>query len=86
MATCEPYRYPEVTPTMLACLSEAVQSAFGLSLDGNQGTATAMGTTLSWDYQPDLQQLTIICSAKPIFLSCDAIYGHLGNMLRKCKP
>jgi hypothetical protein len=84
MASCEAHLYDGVTPEMLACLSEQVQSAFGLSLDGDQGTATAMGTTLSWDYQRATQQLTVTCSAKPVFLSCDTIYGHLGSMLKKC--
>jgi hypothetical protein len=84
MASCEPHLYSDVTPEMLACLSESVQSAFGLSLDGDQGTATAMGTTLSWDYQRGAQQLTVTCSEKPMFLSCEMIYEHLGSMLKKC--
>jgi hypothetical protein len=69
---------------MLVCLSESVERAFGLSLQGDQGTATAMGTTLSWEYEPETRQLAILCSAKPMFLSCETIYDHLGGMLKKC--
>ncbi len=85
MAGCEPRLYSDVTPEMLLCLSQSVKNAFGLSLDADQGTATAMGTTLSWDYQPQSRQLTITCSSKPMFLSCDSIYDHLGSMLDKCR-
>lgn len=84
MPSCEPHIFSDVTPEMLACLSESAQSAFGLSLDGNQGTTTAMGTTLSWDYNPETRELTIICSAKPMFLSCEMVYGQIGSMLKKC--
>jgi hypothetical protein len=85
MASCEPRLYSDVTPEMLVCLSESVESAFGLSLDGDQGMATAMGTTLTWEYRREMQELTVTCSAKPIFLSCDAIYDHLGSMLKRCR-
>ncbi len=82
---CEPHLYTDVTPTMLDCFSESVQSAFGIAVDGDQGTATAMGTTLAWDYQREKQQLTITCTAKPMLLSCEMIYNHLGGMLKRCK-
>ena len=82
---CEPHLYSDVTPTMLDCFSESVQSAFGIAVEGDQGTATTMGTTLAWDYQRDQQQLTITCTAKPMLLSCEMIYSHLGGMLKRCK-
>lgn len=85
MASCDPHLFSNVTPEMLNCLSEQVKSAFGLSLDADEGTATAMGTTLSWTYQRETQQLMVTCSAKPIFLPCDTIYSHLGGMLKKCR-
>jgi hypothetical protein len=43
-----------------------------------------MGTTLQWNYDSTAQQLTLTCAAKPIFLSCDDIYGHLGKMIERC--
>ncbi len=85
MAACEPHSYSSVTPDMLEKFSQAVHSAFGIAVEGYQGAATAMGTTLAWDYDQELQQLTITCSARPVFLSCDVIYNHLAGMLDKCR-
>jgi len=85
MAGCAAHLYENVTPAMLECFSESVESAFGIAVDGDQGSATAMGTSLSWDYDRAGQRLTITCSEKPMFLSCDMIYGHLGGMLEKCR-
>ena len=85
MASCEPQMYPGVTPAMLECFSESVESAFGIAVEGDQGSATALGTTLSWDYDRAAESLTITCSDKPMFLSCEMIYGHLGGMLKKCR-
>ncbi len=82
---CDPHVYAAVTPAMLDCFSESVESAFGIAVSGDQGSATAMGTSLAWDYQRQAELLTITCTTKPIFLSCDMIYGHLGGMLKKCK-
>ncbi len=85
MAGCEPQVYEGVTETMLHCLSQSIETAFGLALDSDQGTASAMGTTLEWNYDRSAQQLTLTCAAKPMFLPCSSIYEHLGKMLDHCR-
>ncbi len=70
---------------MLECFSESAESAFGLALSGDEGSASAMGTTLSWNYAAEAQQLTVVCEARPMFLSCADIYEHLGKMLDRCR-
>jgi hypothetical protein len=85
MAGCEAQVFTGVSREMLECFSESVESAFGLALAGDEGGASAMGTTLNWNYDAAAQQLTLTCAAKPIFLSCDDIYGHLGKMLERCR-
>jgi hypothetical protein len=85
MAGCDPQVFESVTREMLECFSESAESAFGLALTGDEGSASAMGTTLSWNYAPETKQLTLICAEKPMFLSCKDIYEHLGNMLERCR-
>ncbi len=84
MAGCEARVFANVSREMLECFSESVESAFGLALGDDQGSASAMGTTLEWNYDSAARQLTLTCAAKPIFLSCDDVYGHLGKMLERC--
>ena len=84
MAGCEAKIFANVTREILECFSESVEGAFGLALSGDEGSASAMGTTLQWNYDSTAQQLTLTCAAKPIFLSCDDIYGHLGKMIERC--
>jgi hypothetical protein len=85
MAACEPQVYEEVTRKVLECLSASAKSAFGLALEGDTGSVSAMGTTLNWDYDEAATRLTVTCAAKPIFLSCKDIYGQLGRMLDTCR-
>ena len=85
MAGCDPQVFNGVTKEMLQCFSESVEGAFGLALAGDNGSASAMGTTLAWSYDNAAQQLTLTCEAKPMFLPCSEIYGHLGKMLDKCR-
>lgn len=85
MPGCEAQVYEGVTAEMLDCLSNSIESAFGLALKSDSGSASAMGTTLEWNYDRAAAQLTLTCSAKPMFLSCAAIYEHLGKMLDHCR-
>ncbi len=85
MAGCEAQVYEGVTGEMLQCLSESIESAFGLALQGDSGSASAMGTTLAWSYEAASLRLTLTCTARPMMLSCNAIYEHLGKMLDRCR-
>ena len=85
MAGCDPQVFTAVTREMLECFSGSVESAFGLALEGDSGSASAMGTTLAWNYESSTQQLTLTCEARPMFLPCKDIYEHLGRMLDKCR-
>ena len=85
MAGCDPQVFNGVTKEMLECFSGSVESAFGLALSSESGSASAMGTTLAWNYDSAAQQLTLTCEARPMFLPCKDIYEHLGKMLDKCR-
>ena len=85
MAGCDPQVFTGVTREMLECFSGSVESAFGLALEGDSGSASAMGTTLAWSYDLAAEQLTLTCEAKPMFLGCRDIYEHLGKMLETCR-
>ncbi len=53
-------------------------------MDGDQGSVSKDGITVTWDYEADSQTLTIQCTAAPFFLSCGTINSTIHNVVDSC--
>jgi hypothetical protein len=60
--------YENINPQRLAAIEAKAQQALGISISGNEGTATKNGITISWVYDPQDQTLTVGDMRKPWFV------------------
>jgi hypothetical protein len=60
--------YENINPQRLAAIEAKAQQALGISISGNEGTATKNGITISWVYDPQDQTLTVGDTRKPWFV------------------
>jgi hypothetical protein len=72
MAGCPSQTFTGITPPIKAFL-EASGAAAGIPLAGDTGSATTMGVTLRWVYDPATETLTITCTDAPFFAPCSTI-------------
>jgi len=60
--------YENINPQRLAAIEARAQQELGISISGNEGTATKNGITISWVYDPQDQTLTVGDTRKPWFV------------------
>ena len=60
--------YENINPQRLAAIEARAQQKLGISISGNEGTATKNGITISWVYDPQDQTLTVGDTRKPWFV------------------
>ncbi len=60
--------YENINPQRLAAIEARAQQELGISISGNEGTATKNGITISWVYDPQDQALTVGDTRKPWFV------------------
>ena len=60
--------YENITPQRLAAIVARAQQELGISISGDQGTATKNGITIIWVYDPSDQTLTVGDTRKPWYV------------------
>ena len=83
MAGCEVQTFSGMTQEHFACLLQEAQSS-GINISGNSGTASRDGITLTWNYDPASQVLTVQCTDKPVFLMCGVITSQISDLVNNC--
>jgi hypothetical protein len=68
MAESAAQTFTGITPARFAQLAAKAQGA-GINISGASGAATKFGVTVSWNYVPQTEVLTIQTLATPIFVS-----------------
>ena len=84
MAGCDPQTFSSITPTQFACIAQKAEEATGIVISGNSGTASQSGITISWNYDPAAQTLTIQCVDKPFFPTCGMIASQVQSLVDGC--
>jgi hypothetical protein len=82
MAGCNPLNFSGITPARFTALTAKAQQA-GVPISGDSGTASQMGVTVTWNFDPAAQTLTIQCTDKPFFISCDTINGKIQDAVNQ---
>lgn len=80
MAGCATQTFTNVTQQKFAQLLVAAQ-AQGINIAGNTGSASKDGITISWDFDPGQQVLTIQCTSAPFFVSCGTINSKIHDLV-----
>jgi hypothetical protein len=83
MSQCAAQVFTGVSPEKFACLQGKAADQ-GITMDGDQGSVSKDGITVTWDYEADSQTLTIQCTAAPFFLSCGTINSTIHNVVDSC--
>lgn len=83
MGQCAAQVFAGVSPEKFSCL-QGKAAGQGISIGGNQGSASKDGITVTWDYEVDSQTLTIQCTEAPFFLSCGTINSKIHDFLDSC--
>ena len=84
MAGCDAQTFSGVTQAQFTCLAQKAQSSFGITISTNSGTQSKDGVTVTWNFDHNAQTLTIQCTDKPFFLSCDTIDSQLKSAVDGC--
>ncbi len=80
MAEYEPQLFSGITPQEFAALIQKAKEA-GFHMSGNKGTASKLGVDVSWNYEPEREELTLQCLHAPFFLSKDQVNAKLHSLV-----
>lgn len=83
MAGCDIQTFSGITLAHFASLLHKAQST-GISISGKSGSASRDGITITWNYDPSAQVLTIQCTDKPVFLGCGVITSQIRDLIDNC--
>ena len=53
----------------------------GLMLMGVGGVTVQHGATIEWNYDEATETLSVACTSKPLYISCDMIDGALKELI-----
>jgi hypothetical protein len=84
MSGCPAQTFSGITQEQFACIAQKAQAASGVALSGNSGTASQSGLTITWNYDPAAQTLTIQCTDKPFFPTCGMIASQIESVVKGC--
>jgi hypothetical protein len=83
MSECAAQTFSGVTQDQFAYL-RAKAEAQGISIEGNSGSASKDGMTISWEFSPEAGTLTIQCTASPFYVTCGTINAKLHELVDSC--
>ena len=68
-----------VTPEEFAAIEKRAASGSGINIQGNSGTASKLGVTITWNY--DGTTLTIDCTSHPFFVGAEEIQADIDKLV-----
>jgi hypothetical protein len=80
---CDAQTFSGVTKDQFSGLMQKAQAA-GIGISGNSGTASQSGVTMTWNYDPASQVLTIQCTDSPFFIPCATINSQINDLVKAC--
>lgn len=81
MGQCAAQVFQNITPEQFATLIDKANAA-GITITGNSGSASKLGIDVSWNYDPEVQQLNIQCTHVPFFVSCNDVNLKIQGLVR----
>jgi hypothetical protein len=78
--------YENITPQRLAAIEARAQQELGISISGDEGTASKGGITIGWVYDPADQTLTVGDTGKPWYVPESKIDEELTGLVNATAP
>lgn len=78
--------YTGITSAWLANIEAKAQQQLGITINGNEGSATKSGITISWVYDPVELTLTVGDTRKPWYVPESKIDEELTALVNSSKP
>jgi hypothetical protein len=75
--------YNNITPAAWQC-AVAAAAEYGVTISGNNGTATKDGFTICWKYDPQTMTAQVQCTDSPFWAPCSTINSHLNTAIETC--
>lgn len=63
-------------------IRDEVRQETGMEITGNKGSSSAHGFTVSWEYVPETQCLTVQCTEKPWVIPASVVQGKLNEIVQ----
>lgn len=79
MSACAVQTFPNVSPSKWACLKAKI-SANGYPVTADQGSTTANGFTIAWNYDSATQELSIQCTDSPWYAACGLVNAKIHDL------
>ena len=83
MAACAMLSYNNVSEDAWNCILNAV-AQFGVTPNGDAGTASSNGFTVSWNYDRTAGTLSLQSLDSPFWISCSTINSHINDVVESC--
>jgi hypothetical protein len=87
MAACASQVFSGISPSRFACLVQTA-AANGIMISGSQGTAVVnhgiISVSISFNYDPDAQTLTLQYLNPGFLAPCDKVNGMLHQLVDSC--
>jgi len=80
MGQCCAQTFSGITAAQFSLLSEKGKAA-GIDICGHCGTTERSGIVITWEYQPETQQLTIQCTHAPFYVSCNDVNIRIHKLI-----
>lgn len=83
MSSCAMLSYNNVTSAAFDCC-KATAARYGVTINGNTGSASSHGFTVKWNYNPGAQTLSLQCTDSPWWAPCSTINGKINDAVEDC--
>ena len=84
MGVCAKQAFTDITLQRFHCIQARASASYGISISGNQGSASKNGITIEWCYDPTTLILELQCIESPFFVSCPKINGSILSLADSC--
>jgi hypothetical protein len=82
MAPSAPQIFKGISPAQYERLVAKAETA-GIALNGNSGTASKYGVEISWNYQPEIQELSLQCLKTPFFVNAADVNSKIQTLVKE---
>jgi hypothetical protein len=82
MASSTPQIFQNITPEQYESFVAKAKAA-GIAITGDSGTASKMGVTVSWSYDPPRQQLTVQVISTPFFIKASTVDAKIAALVKE---
>src|SRR4051812_10611882 len=83
MAKCPVQTFTGIEAAQFDCLKEKATAA-GITIDGDSGSATKAGVTITWEYNRTEKELQLQCTDAPFWISCGVVSSQITSLVENC--